>query len=396
MKRWLPLLGFLIVLFLANLLLFTGVRSLISTYQGFRENAFLLQDGIFISNIDPEKNDQVDYDQIDLDQTRKVYDYLEDHTHYGIEMFGYTTDLANQDEMDVLVNYVNQLGFQLRPLPIAEGESLNFEDGNPKGVLVGAGLAQDYPIGCHFDFDNPVTGQTEEVFTVGILETNAYRSNLYALNSKNYFNYTVFYPLTPNFIQSSTKDLQVNALNDLILTQSSREEADQVKDLIKATTGLSYNFFSQARNTAYFQDYYGQSIAFVMGLTLLAMILAVFLAVWINLVSIRLAIRDMTLHMLVGLTYHRLRLILYQFYGILLAIVMLVLTLFTSYNRYTTIFRKDAIFASLGFLRLVDIDWAALGIVLLVNLLCLPVIVEIMMAKIKRKPISLGVFEWHG
>ena len=335
----------------------------------------------------------MDYDQIDLDQTQKVYDYLEDHTHYGIEMFGYITDLANQDEMDVLVNYVNQLGFQLRPLPIAEGESLNFEDGNPKGVLVGAGLAQDYPVGCHFDFDNPVTGQTEEVFTVGILETNAYRSNLYAVNSKNYFNYTVFYPLTPNFIQSSTKDLQVNALNDLILTQSSREEADQVKDLIKATTGLSYNFFSQARNTAYFQDYYGQSIAFILGLTLLAMILAIFLAIWINLVSIRLAIRDMTLHMLVGLTYHRLRLILYQFYGILLAIVMLVLTLFTSYNRYTTIFRKDAIFASLGFLRLVDIDWAALGIVLLVNLLCLPVIVEIMMAKIKRKPISLGVFE---
>lgn len=384
----------IILLFLANYLSFTVARSIISTFQGYQEIETLNQEGTFVANLDP--NSEADFDNIEIDDTQKVYEYLNNNYTYALQADGFVTSLYNKYKMEVPFNYINEEAYKINQFRLSQGNHLNFNYKFNKEkipVLVGAGLATTYPVGSNIEITDPVTQQLVNLNVQGVLKENAYRSNFYAPNSKTYFNFSIFIPVNEEFIQSAGLDLHVNGLMDIVLLDSTKEETMNLKEHIKENLGLEFNFFNQQENFNYFEDYYVNSLIIICTITFILLIIIVCLATWNTLISIRLMIKDFTINLLVGLSYSKLRAIFYSYFGILFSINLVILFVIAAFNRYGFWLRKDSIFATYGIFGLISMDWMALLIVLFIDFIIGFTIVELTIKKIKSIPISMGVLK---
>ena len=184
----------------------------------------------------------------------------------------------------------------------------------------------------------------------GVLKQNAYHSNFYALNSKNYYNFSIFLPVNAEFIKNANIDLQLNGLMDIVILQTTKEKTVDLSEVMQDNLGLKFNFFSQEENFDYFKEYYLYSLKIMSITTLILLVIITCLSIWNALVSIRLMLRDFTINLLVGLSYSKLRKIFYSYFGILFFINLIVIFSITAYNRYECWLRKDATFATYGFL----------------------------------------------
>jgi hypothetical protein len=394
LKRWILALGMIMLLFLANYLSFTTARSVVSTFQGYQEIENLNQEGTFISNLDPNSNS--DFAKIKKDETQKIYEYLNNNYTYALQVDGFVTSLHNSHNMDVPFNYINEEAYKINQFKLSQGGHLNFnykfnKDEIP--VLVGAGLAKTYPIGSNIDITDPVTQQQVNLKVQGVLEDNTHRSNFYAPNSKTYYNFSIFLPVNKEFIQSAGLDLLVNGLMDIVLLDSTKEKAMILKEHIQEDLDLEFNFFNQQENFTYFEDYYVNSLMIICTITFILLIIIASLAIWNTLVSIRLMIKDFTINLLVGLSYSKLRVIFYSYFGILFSIILAILFAITAFNRYGYWLSKDPTFATYGIFGLISMDWIALLIVLFTDFIIGFIIVELTIRKIKSIPISVGVLQ---
>ncbi|WP_461611363.1 peptide ABC transporter permease [Cytobacillus kochii] len=394
LKRPILVLGMITLLFLANYLSFTTVRSVISTFQGYGEMENLNQEGTIIANLDPDS--EADFNKINIEDTQKVYEYLNNNYTYALRVDGFVTSLPNEHKMEVPFNYIDEEAYKINQLKLSQGDHLNFnykfnKDDIP--ILVGAGLATTYPVGSNIEITDPVTQQLVNLKVQGVLKKNTQSSNFYAPNSKNYHNFSIFLPINEEFIQNAGLDLHVNGLMDLVLLDSTKEEAMNLRENIKENVGLEFNFFNQQENFDFFEDYYLNSFIIICTITLILTIIMVGLAIWNNLVSVRLMIRDFTINLLVGLSYSKLRAIFYSYFGILFSIILVILSVITAYNRYGSWLRNDSTFATYGIFGLISMDWMALLIVLFIDVIIAFVIVELTIKKIKSIPISVGVLQ---
>ncbi|MBM7602604.1 hypothetical protein JOC75_000574 [Metabacillus crassostreae] len=392
LKRWILVLGMIILLFLANYLSFTTARSIISTFEGYQEIETMNQEGTFIANLDPDS--KTDFEKINIDETQKVYEYLNNNYTYALQADGFITSLYNEYKMEVSFNYINEEAYKINQYRLSQGNHLNFNYKFNKEkipVLVGAGLATTYPVGSNIEITDPVTQQLVNLKVQGVLKENTHRSNFYAPNSKNYFNFSIFLPVNQEFIQSAGLDLHVNGLMDIALLDSTEEKAMNLKEHIQENLGLKFNFFNQQENFNYFEDYYVYSLKIICTITLILLIIIVCLATWNTLISIRLMIKDFTINLLVGLSYSKLRAIFYIYFGILFSINLAILFAITAFNRYGFWLRKDTMFATYGIFGLISMDWIAFVIVLFIDFIIGFTIVELTIKKIKRIPISVGV-----
>ncbi|WP_214798723.1 ABC transporter permease [Exiguobacterium sp. s50] len=394
LKRWILVLGMILLLFLANYLSFSATRSIISTAQGYQEIETFNREGNYIANLNPES--EADFDRIDIKETRKLYEYLNNNHTYALQADGFTTSLENEHDMEVSFNYINEEAYQLNQFKLAQGDQLNFDyqfkqDDIP--VLIGGGLASTYPVGSKIEITDPVTQQAVDLRVQGVLEKNTHRSNFYAPNSKNYYNFSVIVPVKEPFIQSAGLDLHLNGLMDIVLLDSTKEEATKLNEQIQNNLGLDFNFFSQQENFNYFEDYYVSSLKMISAITLVLLIVIVCLATWNTLISVRLMIKDFTVNLLVGLSYSKLRTIFYSYFAILFSINLVILFAITAFNRYGFWMRKDSIFATYGVFGLISMDWIAFLGVLLIDVIIGVMIVELALKKIKGIPISVGVLQ---
>ncbi|WP_029594743.1 MULTISPECIES: ABC transporter permease [Exiguobacterium] len=394
LKRWILVLGMILLLFLANYLSFSATRSIISTAQGYQEIETFNREGNYIANLNPES--EADFDRIDIKETRKLYEYLNNNHTYALQADGFTTSLENEHDMEVSFNYINEEAYQLNQFKLAQGDQLNFDyqfkqDDIP--VLIGGGLASTYPVGSKIEITDPVTQQAVDLRVQGVLEKNTHRSNFYAPNSKNYYNFSVIVPVNEPFIQSAGLDLHLNGLMDIVLLDSTKEEATKLNEQIQNNLGLDFNFFSQQENFNYFEDYYVSSLKMISAITLVLLVVIVCLATWNTLISVRLMIKDFTVNLLVGLSYSKLRTIFYSYFAILFSINLVILFAITAFNRYGFWMRKDSIFATYGVFGLISMDWIAFLGVLLIDVIIGVMIVELALKKIKGIPISVGVLQ---
>ena len=178
-----------------------------------------------------------------------------------------------------------------------------------------------------------------------------------------------------------------------LIRQTSEDKIGELHDLIQDNLGLEFNFYTQTENISYFNEIYFNSLRIISVLTAVLTLILTCLSIWGALTSIRLMIKDFAINMFVGLSYSRLRKIMYGYYGILFLINLIVLFLITAYSRYGTWIRKDALFATFGVLGVIGMDWLALLAVLIFDTVIGVMIVEIMMWRIKKVPISLGVIQ---
>ena len=176
-------------------------------------------------------------------------------------------------------------------------------------------------------------------------------------------------------------------------TGSSEDKIGELHDLIQDNLELEFNFYTRTENIDYFNEFFFTSLSIISVLTAVLTVILTCLSIWGSLTSIRLMIKDFAINLFVGLSYSRLRRIIYSYYGILFLINLIVLFLITAYSRYGTWIRKEALFVTFGVLGVIGMDWLALLAVLIFDTVIGVLIVEIMMWRIKKVPISLGVIQ---
>lgn len=394
LRRWMLSISMILLLFAANYLTFTVARSLSSTYQGYQEMRNMDQDGTFIANLDPDSDPR--FDEITLEKIQEVYDYLSNNYTYALYAVGFIVSLPNDDDIEISLNYINRESYVLNQFELSDGSGLYFDyelNENEIPVLIGKGLSRKYPVGSTIEISDPVLERSIVLKVQGVLKQNAYHSNFYALNSKTYYNFSIFIPVNEEFLRQSNIDLYVNALMDIAVLQSTREETANLSEYIQNTLGLKFNFFSQEENYEYFMDYYVSSLKIIVIIALVLLVIIIGLSIWNALVNIRLMLRDFTINLLTGLSYSRLKNVLFGYFGILFFINLIAIIIITAYNRYLFWLNKDTLFVTYGLFGLIGIDWIALVSVVLSDIVIGIVIVESMVGRIKKIPISLGVLQ---
>ena len=394
LKRWILSLSMLLLLFAANYLTFTVARSISSTYQGYQEMRRMDQEGTYIANLDPDS--APNFDRITLEKTQAVYDYLSDNYTYALYADGFIISLPNDDDIEISLNYISRESYALNQLDLSAGSELYFdyqlnEDEIP--VLIGKGLSNAYPVGSTIKISDPVLERPIILKVQGVIKPNAHHSNFYALNSKNYYNFSIFIPVNEEFIKESNIDLHVNALMDMVVLHTTEEDAATLSEYIQNNLGLKFNFFSQEENYDYFKDYYANSLKIIMIITLFLLVIIICLSIWNASTSIRLMLKDFTINLLIGLSFSRLKKILFGYFSILFSVNLIVIAVITAYNRHLFWVNKDTLFVTYGLFGLIGIDWVGLLVVACSDVLIGIVIIEIMLWKIKTIPISLGVLQ---
>ncbi|EZX20421.1 peptide ABC transporter permease [Mammaliicoccus sciuri] len=394
LKKPVIIVSMVLLLFIANYLTFTAARSIVSTYQGYKEISTLNKRGNFIANLDPKY--EVNYDKINKKDTQKVYDFLNNRYKYALRVDGFVTSLKSKNDMEVSLNYINEQSYKVNKFDLIQGKDVNFDYNYKRDqipVLIGAGLANTYPLGSTIKIKDGVTNELINLKVQGILKKNTHNSNFYAPNSKNYFNFSIFIPINKQFIDYSDLNLQVNGLMDIVILDSTKEKVEVLSKYIQKHLNLKYNYFNQQENFEFFEDYYLNSMKIILFISIILIIGMTGIAIWNTLLSIRLMIKDFTINLLVGLSYSRLRIIFYSYFGILFSINLAVLFIITAYNRCSAWLRKDSLFATYGIFGLISMDWIALIAVVLIDIIIGFIIVELSIKIIKKIPISLGVLQ---
>lgn len=383
----------ILLLCMANYITFTSSRSILSTYQGYQETKYINQEGNYIANLDPDSH--MDMGLINENGTQAVYSYLNSYYNYAFYVDGFIVSVPNVDDMEVHLSYMNEEYYKLKQFELLQGVDLSFDyqldDEIP--VLVGKGLSKTYPVGSTIRIEESAIGLPITLKVKGVLKQNAYHSNYYALNSKTYYNFSILFPVNKDFINHANIDLQLNGLMDITILQTSEEGVADLSEVLKDNLGLDFNFFSQKENYDYFKEYYLHSLKIMATITFVLLAVITCISVWNALVSVRLMLKDFTINLLVGLSYSKLRKIFYIYFGILSFINLAVVFIFTAFNRYGCWIRKDATFVTYGLFGLIGMDWLALLVVVLLDIIIGIMIVETMLRKIKRIPISLGVLQ---
>lgn len=383
----------ILLLCMANYITFTSSRSILSTYQGYQETKYINQEGNYIANLDPDSH--MDMGLINENGTQAVYSYLNSYYNYAFYVDGFIVSVPNVDDMEVHLSYMNEEYYKLKQFELLQGVDLGFDypldDEIP--VLVGKGLSKTYPVGSTIRIEESAIGLPITLKVKGVLKQNAYHSNYYALNSKTYYNFSILFPVNKDFINHANIDLQLNGLMDITILQTSEEGVADLSEVLKDNLGLDFNFFSQKENYDYFNEYYLHSLKIMATITFVLLAVITCISVWNALVSVRLMLKDFTINLLVGLSYSKLRKIFYIYFGMLSFINLAVVFIFTAFNRYGCWIRKDATFVTYGLFGLIGMDWLALLVVVLLDIIIGIMIVETMLRKIKRIPISLGVLQ---
>lgn len=193
-------------------------------------------------------------------EIQKVYDYLNNYFNYAFYTDGFMISLPNNDDMEISLCYMNEAYYKLNQIELSQGMNLDFDFQLDKEkeipVLIGKGLSKTYPLGSTIKIEDPVLEQPMTLKVQGILKQNACHSNYYALNSKNYYNFSIFLPVNEEFIKYANIDLQLNGLMDIVILRTTKEKIEDLSEVIQDNLGLKFNFFSQEENFDYFNEYY--------------------------------------------------------------------------------------------------------------------------------------------
>lgn len=392
-----PLVSLIIsaLLFSSFYVSFITARSVLSTIEGYKEVSALNAADIFILNLDPESPFEVD--ESDEDGLDNIYELLGSSFSYGFYTDGYVSQINTNENIEVPISYVNEEYYQLNQFPLSSGMGIEFNydlDDNPTiPIVVGKGLSDEYPVGTKFSFSDPVLHRDIPVEVRAVLSENFSRSNFYALDSKQYYNFSVVVPVTQKFIQAADWDFKLNGLMDLILTESDANQVVQVKNEIEAQIGLKFNANTQDDNNAFFAEYFRSSLHLMIGINVLLLLVLALTAVWSAISTFKVMIGEFTINLLVGLSYSRLNWLLYRYYGSISVLCLILVIGLTSYSRYQFWATGETYAVTYGLLNLIPMDWKAIFASLVINGLVVTVISQLGVYMIRRIPISIGVLQ---
>lgn len=395
LKKPIVSLVLLILLAMANYMSFTAVRMVISTLEGREQLSRVSSEGTYIANLDP--SNEMGVNNITDDSLKDIYEYLNKKYNYAFYTDGMVADLDNGHGFDVTVGYMSEHYNELDGFPISAGEGLRFDydlgSADTIPVLVGQGLEEEYPLGSEFVMIDPALGRPVTLYVSGILEKDAARSNFYALDSKQYYNFSIIVPVTPEFILQSNFDLKLNGLNDLIITNASDSQINELQGKIADSIGMRYNFFSGQDNIKFYYSYFYPPMIFLGSVVMILISLIVVAAAWSSLTSVRLSISDFTIKLLVGMSYSQLKKDFYGYYFTLSGLVLTGIFILAAYSRQGAWSRGESLFITIGVFGMIGMDWFAILVTGILDVVLVVLLVHIVMLKVKRVPISMGVLQ---
>ncbi|QPK81768.1 peptide ABC transporter permease [Schaalia sp. ZJ405] len=386
----------LVLILATDYIAFMVTRTLASTSEGLEEVQHFNLPGIYIANLDPDS--PFNPGQMSEKSLQDVYDRIQEKHTFGLFTDGYIADVKNRQGVDVPVAYMNQTYSEINGFTVAEGTGISFDydldKSNTIPVLVGKGLADDYPLNTKFSVVDPGLNREVTYVVTGILTQNSSHSHLYVLDSKQYYNFSIIVPVTEQFIQQAHGAFKINGLMDLMLLDTSRPGASELGAYIEEKINLKFNFSSQQDNIDFYHEYFYSSMVFLMGVSLILVIVIIFLAVWGSLAAVRVMLPDFTINLLVGLSYEKFQRLLVAYYALLSLFALSALFAMVSYSRHDSWSTKVAFHITYGPAGgLIQMDWIALLAAFLANVLLVAIVVQSIVWRIKRVPISIGVLQ---
>lgn len=396
LRKPLLVLVLLTLIFATNYIVFAATRILVSTSEGASEVARFNSPGTFTANLVPESD--VDHNGISDAGIDSVYERILGEYDFALFTDGYLADMPNARNVDVPFTYMNQKYSDLNGFKVASGNDLNFQydltESNEIPVLIGKGLADQYPLGTEISLVDPALGQKVQYTVIGILDRDPSHSNRYVLDSKQYYNFSVVIPVNDSFIQRAGFGFKTNALTELTLLGTTPPKIQELKDYIAETAHLPLNFDSPEEIGEFYNQYFRPSIIFLSVATVILLCAIVLLGVWSSLVSVRVLVREFTINLLVGMSYTRFRRLLVGYYSLLSSIALLAIFTMVSYSRRATWERKEAWHMTYGVIGgLMEMDWIALAACLLADCVLVLILSQCVASRIKRVPISVGVLQ---
>jgi hypothetical protein len=355
---------------------FIGIRSLLSTYQGYCEMSSLVQEGTYIANLNP-KNDY-NFANITESDVQQIFNYLDRNFDFALYIDGNLITLPDCD-IEVSVNYLNEEYYKLFPLELEQGIKLSFDyklNDDEIPVLIGTGLSKTYPLGSTISISDPAMGRNITLKVVGILKKNAFHSNYYMPNWKNYYNFSIFVPVNQIFIENANVDFHINSIMNLIVLHTTVEKTETLSDILLENLGLQFKFYSQQENYEHFENDYLKSIIiqFISALVLYA------ITIWIANRNIlkgnRLLLNNLSSSISENVNSVKIRKSGYIYLKLIFLLGLLGVFIFTAYERFSYWVKKDTLVAAYGFLGLTDIDWGSWLTVLFIDMLIGVLIVE--------------------
>ncbi|WP_276929734.1 ABC transporter permease [Herbinix luporum] len=366
----------ILLIFIANYMTFIGIRSLLSTYQGYCEMSSLVHEGTYIANLNP-KNDY-SFANITESDVQQIFNYLDRNFDFALYIDGNLITLPDCD-IEVSVNYLNEEYYKLFPLELEQGIKLSFDyklNDDEIPVLIGTGLSKTYPLGSTISISDPAMGRNITLKVVGILKKNAFHSNYYMPNWKNYYNFSIFVPVNQIFIENANVDFHINSIMNLIVLHTTVEKTETLSDILLENLGLQFKFYSQQENYEHFENDYLKSIIiqFISALVLYA------ITIWIANRNIlkgnRLLLNNLSSSISENVNSVKIRKSGYIYLKLIFLLGLLGVFIFTAYERFSYWVKKDTLVAAYGFLGLTDIDWGSWLTVLFIDMLIGVLIVE--------------------
>lgn len=385
----------IILLFITNYLIFTASRAAHSSTEGHLEIEKINHDGTFIENLDPESI--IDPEKISSTNMNDIYNYISSNYNYAFFIDGLITNLTNKQDIEVSATYINKKYNEINKFPLYEGNDLSFadtiEEDTEIPILVGFGLSKEYPLGTHLKIYDPALERNINIKVVGIMKPNVSHSNYYALDSKQYYNFSIVIPVNDSYINQANTAFKLNGLMDLILTETNEQKISSLKKYIHNKINVSFNYYSQQENIDFYNEYFYSSMKFIVYITGALVAIITLLLLWSSISSARAMIRDFTINLLVGLSYKKLRNLLYLYHIGVSTITLVAIFLSTAYSRQNFWINKESSFVTYGFLGLIEMDWTGIFTVFIFNIFITIITVNIILRKIQKIPISVGVIE---
>ena len=393
LRRPVIVLSILAIMVLINILVITAGRGLVTSYEGRAQFANLEQDDIYTLNLDPGS----DYLAINDEPQAvdEVIDELVSKKNFAITVGMNLPEGSELAGVDTRIQYVNKAYTDLVPLELAAGAIEQYtEKANPGDdipVIVGYGLGSRIPIGARWEVVDPGSGQKVTYRVSGILNKDFSVSNLYSLDSKIYYNYSIILPIEDKFLTGASIDFKLNALFDTILLNETLEGAKNFARFVDDKINIKLNVFTQAQNSRDFFEHV-ESAMRAIGIFLFICLLALVpIVLWMSSQFIKLTIKDITINLLTGMSYRALdRLIFSSFMAISFASLILTI-LYLIGGRVGNRSQSSADLYTYGAWGLLPMDWIALLVATGFNLLVSIALCSLVSFRVRRVPISIGV-----
>ena len=225
------------------------------------------------------------------------------------------------------------------------------------------------------------------------MKKNECHANYYALNSMSYYNYSIIIPINKEFFMKANSAFKVDTMLETIIINGSKESVSNLSKEIHDEWKIKVNFHSQKENNEFFEDYYVYRMRLIVILTIIFLAIIIGVSIWNAVVCVRLMKKDFTINLLVGMSYKELKKILYKSFAIIFTLNILVVSVHSAMCRVIAWKSKNALVASYGFLGLASNEWLGVLAMILVDSLIGVIIVECIVKRIKKIPISLGVMQ---